>query len=202
MRIDIRFTKRPLEDLWCQAVALLIFKDQGTSSEVLENVNRKMSGSIESLINSGIWNGESGEKVLLATQSAIRSDKVLLYGMGQVSEYSIKVLKREIYGVGLSLRKINVNEFGIHIPKVEGFERYYGLHIETAVKFFSKLYLKQYKDLPDYILKVLFSVDKNDIPILEKTAEKLRKYFSPLSDCSILVEKESKQDNKVPGLAA
>ena len=142
------------------------------------------------------------EKMLLATQSAIRPDKVLLCGMGPVSEYSIKVLKREIYGAGLSLRKINVSEFGIHIPKVEGFERYYGLHIETAVKFFSKLYLKEYKDLPEYILKVLFSVDKNDIPILEKTAEKLRKYFSPLSDCSILVEKETRQDNKIPGLAA
>ena len=202
MRIDIRFTKRPLEDLWCQAVALLIFKGQGTTSKVLENVNKKMSGSIERLISSGLWDGESGEKMLLATQSAIRSDKVLLHGMGQVSEYSIKVLKREIYDIGLSLKKINVNEFGIHIPKVEGFERYYGLHIETAVKYFSKLYLKQYKDLPDYILKVLFSVEKNDIALLEKTAEKLRKYFSPLSACSILVEKETKQDNKVPGLAA
>lgn len=202
MRIDIRFTKRPLEDLWCQAVVLLIFKGQGTSSKVLENVNRKMGGSIERLINSGIWDGESGEKMLLATQSALRSDKVLLQGMGHVSEYSIKVLKKEIYDIGLSLKKIDVNEFGINIPKVEGFERYYGLHIETAVKFFSKLYLKQYKDLPDFTLKVLFSVDKDDFPILEKTAEKLRKYFSPLSDCSILVEKEAKQDNNVPELAA
>ncbi|MFC1838843.1 M17 family peptidase N-terminal domain-containing protein [Thermodesulfobacteriota bacterium] len=202
MRIDIRFTKRPLEDLWCQAIVLLIFKGQGTSSKVLENVNRKMGGSIERLINSGIWDGESGEKMLLATQSAIRSDKVLLHGMGQVSEYSIKVLKNEIYNVGLSLEKINVNDFGIHIPKVKGFEKYYGLHVETTVKFFSKLYLKQYKDSPDYILKVLFSVEKNDIAILEKTAEKLRKYFSPLPDCSILLEKETKQDNNMPDLAA
>ena len=202
MRIDIRFTKRPLEDLWCQAVALLLFKGQGTSSKVLENVNRKMGGSIESLINSGMWNGESGEKMLLATQSALRSDKVLLHGMGNVSEYSIKVLKKEIYNIGLSLKKINVNEFGIHIPKVEGFERYYSLHIETAVKFFSKLYLRDYKDLPDYILKVLFSVDRDDISVLEKTAEKLRKYFSPLSGCSILVEKEKKQESNIPELAA
>jgi hypothetical protein len=202
MRIDIRFTKRPLEDLWCQAVVLLIFKGQGTASKVLGDVNKKMGGSIDSLISSGLWDGESGEKMLLATQSAIRSDKVLLHGMGQVSEYSIKVLRREIYDIGLSLKKINVNEFGIHIPRVEGFERYYGLHIETAVKFFSKIYLKEYKDLPDYILKVLFSVEKNDIAILGKTAEKLKKYFSPLSDCSILVEKETKQDYKVPDLAA
>lgn len=202
MKIDIRFTKRSPEDLWCQALVLLIFKNQGTSSKVLENVNKKMGGSIERLINSGIWEGESGEKMLLATQSAIKSDKLLLHGMGPVSEYSIKVLKKEICNIGLSLEKIDVNEFGIHIPKVEGFEKDYGLHIETTVKYLSKLYLRQYKDVPDYILKVLYSVDKSDITILKKTAEKLRKYFSPLPDCSILVERETNRYNNVSDLAA
>lgn len=201
MLIDIRFTKRPLDDLWCQAVVLPVFKDQGTSSKVLENVNKKMGGSIERLIDSGKWEGDSGEKMLLATQSAIKADKLLLHGMGPVSEYSINVLKKEICNIGFSLEKIGVSEFGIHIPKVDGLEKDYGLHIETTVKYLSKLYLKKYKSFPDYILKVLYSVGKSDIVILEKTAEQLRKYFSPLPECSILVEKETNQNN-MPELAA
>jgi len=202
MRLDIRFTKRPLEDLWCQAIVLLVFKGQGISSKVLENVNKKMGGSIERLIKAGIWEGELGEKLLLATQNAIRSDKLLLHGMGPVPEYSINVLKKEIYNVGLSLEKIHVSEFGIYIPKIEGFETEYGLHIETTVKYLSKLYLSQYKDVSDYILTILFTMEEQDRVIIEKTAEKLREYFSPLSDCSILVEKETTQNKNMPELAA
>lgn len=200
MRLDIRFTIRSIEDLWCQAVVLPVFERD--TSLILNNINRKMGGSIEKLLNSGIWNGKAGEKLLLATQNAIRADKLLIHGMGETADYSINVLKKEIYNIGLALDKMKVNDFGIFIPRVREPEPEYGLHIDTAVKYLAKLYLSRYKDEPDFILRILFSFEKQDAGIIENEAEKLRKYFSPLSDCSIIVEKETTQNNNMSELAA
>ena len=95
MRLDLRFTYRPLEDLFCQAIVIFSFSINTGLSGVIKNMDRKMAGGISDIINTGIWSGECGEKLLFATQEAIKADKLLIYGLGDESGYSIELLKRE-----------------------------------------------------------------------------------------------------------
>lgn len=203
MRFDLRFTTRPIEDLWCQAVVMLSFKIQGRMSSTLERINKKMAGSIESFTRSGIWSGECNEKLLFATQNSIKADKLLLHGLGEESIYSLNILKKEITDVGMSLNKMGVNEFGIFIPHAPGLESEYIIHIETAIEDLAGIYLSKYKDAPDYTLKMYISIENRYMEPAEKMTERLRDHFSPLSDFSIILDKSSKhQGISISGLAA
>ncbi len=189
MRLDLRFTNRPLEDLFSQAIVLFSFSIQGSISRVLTSIDRKMSGSVSDIINAGVWLGERGEKLLLATQEAIKADKLLIYGMGAESEYSIEVLKREVYVLGTALDKMGINEFVFYLPVVHGFESAYLMHLETTIKTLANIYLRKYKDIPDSLLKMYISIDRGFLESSEQISGSLRDFYSPVSDFTVIVDK-------------
>ena len=189
MRLDLRFTNRPLDELWCQAVVMLSFRVQDKISPLLDPVDKKMSGSIRNIIQSGIWSGERGDKLLFATQNSIRADKLLIHGLGEESKYTIDLLKREIDNVGNTLVKMGISEFGFQIPDTSKDEKAFDIHIETAVKSLATVYLDKYEDVPDFILKIYISIPNNNIKLVEKVADRLRKHFSPLTELSIILDR-------------
>ena len=73
MRLDLRFTNRHLEELWCQAVVMLSFKVRDKMSPSLDSIDKKMTGSVRNIVQSGIWSGECSEKLLFATQNSIKA---------------------------------------------------------------------------------------------------------------------------------
>ena len=189
MRLDLRFTNRPLDALWCQAVIMLSFRIQDEISPLLEPIDIKMSGSIRNIIQSGVWSGDRGDKLLFATQNSIRADKLLIHGLGKESKYSIDLLKREAENVGITLDKMGISEFGFQIPDISRSEPEFDIHIETAVKSLATIYLDKYKDVPDFILKIYISITNDYIKLVEKVADRLRKYFSPLTELSIILDR-------------
>jgi hypothetical protein len=92
MRLDLRFSTRPLEDLWCQAVAVLVFQGPSMEKGVLSGLNKKMSGFLTNLVEKGLWTGETGENFLLATQNMIKAEKVVLHGMGPKTQFNEEIL--------------------------------------------------------------------------------------------------------------
>lgn len=189
MRLDLRFTNRPLETLWCQAVVVFSFKVQDKIPSFLDSIDKKMTGSIRNIVQSGIWSGECGNKLLIATQNSIKADKLLIYGLGEESEYSFGVLERELDNAGNALIKMNITEFGFQIPDMSRDKPEFDFHIETAVIKLAGGYLEKYKDVPDLILKIYISFNNDNIKMIEKVAERLRSYFSPLAELSIILDK-------------
>lgn len=189
MRLDLRFTNRPLEDLYCQAIVLFSFSINNNRSRVLTNLDRKMAGSIGDIINAGIWLGECGEKLLFATQEAIKADKLLIYGMGNESEYSFELLKREVFVLGTAMDKMGINEFVFHLPEVDRFEQVYGVHLEAAVKTLANIYANKYKDVPEYLLKMYISIDRKFMESAGAISGRLRDFYSPVSDCTVILDK-------------
>ena len=189
MRLDLRFTNRPLDELWCQAVVMLSFKVQDIMSPLLDSIDKKMSRSIRNIVQSEIWSGECGDKLLLATQNSIRADKLLIHGLGEESKYTIDLLKRETDNVGNTLVKMGINEFGFQIPNVSKCEPEFDIHIETAVKSLATIYMDKYEDTPDSILKIYISITNDYIKLVEKIAVRLRKHFSPLTELSIILDR-------------
>ncbi len=191
MRLDLRFTNRTLEELWCEAVVILSFKVQDKMSPFLDSIDKKMAGSIRKIVQSGIWSGECGDKLLFATQNSIKADKLLIHGLGEESMYSIDVLERETINAGDALVKMNISEFGLQIPDTSAGEPGFDIHIETAVKNLVGIYLDKYKDAPDFILKFYISITNDYIKLVDMVADSLRKHFSPLTELSIILDKGS-----------
>jgi len=193
MRPDIRFTDRPLEDLWCQAVTALVFQSPSMKMDVLSSLNEKMTGIMANILEDGRWTGEKGEDFLFATEDMIKSDKLLFHGLGLRSEFSISLLEEEVGNLGSTLDKLGVSEFGIHVPVTEGLEVEYGSHIELSAKSLLNAYYKNHKDEPDFNLKMIFSVGIKFMDILDPVVERLRRYLDPMPDYSIIIDKNRTQ---------
>jgi len=193
MRPDIRFTDRPLEDLWCQAVTVLVFQSPSMKMDVLSSLNEKMTGTMANILEDGLWTGDRGEDFLFAGEDMIKSEKLLCHGLGPRSEFSISLLEEEVRNVGSTLDKMGVSEFGIHVPVTEGLEAEYGSHLELTAKGLLDTYYKNHKDEPDFNLKIIFSVGIKFMDILDPVVERLRSYLDQIPDFSIIIDKNRTQ---------
>jgi hypothetical protein len=189
MRLDLRFTNRPIEDLYCQAIVIFSFSAHAGLSNVLKNIDKKMTGGVSNIVNSGIWSGACGEKLLFATQEALKADKLLVYGLGDESGYSVEVLKREVLILGSALDKMDINEFVFYLPVSARFEPGYLMHLETVIKTLANIYLSKYKDVPDSLLKMYVSVDRKFLESSELMSLGLRNIYSPVSDFTCVFDK-------------
>ena len=189
MRLDLRFSERPLEDLWCQAVTALVFQRPEVTKGALSGLNDKMAGSLADLVEKEIWTGKRGESFLLASQNMINSEKLLFYGLGQGQDYDNSILEHGIRELGSTLDKIGVNEFGIHIPVAEGVEEEYDSHIELSARHIVEPFFKNHNNDPDFLLKIINSVESDHMDIIAQVEKRLRKHFTPILDFSIIIDR-------------
>ena len=192
MKLDLRFSDCPLEDLLCQAVAALVFQRPLVTEGVLSGLNEKMGGSLADLEEKGMWTGAKGENVLLASQGTIKAEKVLLRGLGQRSDWDVSLLSDGIMALGSALDKIEIKEFGIQIPLFEDLEGEYIPHLELSARHIVDPFLENHRSESDYLLKIIFSV-KNDLgDPLSSMVKRLKEYFHSLLDFSIITERGTK----------
>ncbi len=188
MKLDLRFSNRPLEDLLCQAVAALVFQRPHVTESVLSGLNEKMGGALADLEEKGIWTGAKGENVLLASQGTIRAEKILLHGLGQRSGWDVSLLSDGIMALGSALDKIEIKEFGIQIPFVEDLEGEYITHLELSARHIVDPFLENHRSESDYLLKTIFSVKNDFADPLSSMVNRLKEYFHPLLDFSVIIE--------------
>jgi len=194
MKIDLRFLNRPIEDLWCQAIVLLVFQNPSIVNDVLSNINDKMGGSLNDLINRGVWTGERGENLLLATQGAIRADRLLMRGLGPVGVFDNEVLIKEVSETGTALDQMGVREFGINVPSADDRYNEYGMHIETVATRLVEVFYDKYKDDPEFLLKIFFSIDNDFINAVDQVIKRLRRNMLPGLDFSIISDSQRNMD--------
>ena len=161
MKLDLRFSTRSLDDLWCKAIAAFVFRDFKVSTGIVSKINEKMADSLSDLVSKNIFKGERDENCLLASQDMLRSDKVLLYGLGEQKEFNTKILESRVKELSDTLDKLGVNEFGIYIPLVEGKENLYSTHLESSVyQVVDRFYHAHGRD-SGYLLKTIFSLEES-----------------------------------------
>lgn len=196
MKLDLRFSDRPLESLWCQAVTALVFKDANLTGGALSGLNEKMAGFLTDLQVKGFWTGGRGETVLLASQDAIRADKILLKGLGESADYDTQLLVNHVREVGTTFHKMGIREFGIHIPIFQGLEREYPSHLEMCARQVPNPFFKHHRGESDFILKIIFSVENCTGEILGPVTGRLREYFDLQVDFSVLIDLESENQRE------
>ncbi len=187
MRLDLRFSNRSLGDLWCQAVALLVFQTPDLNRGALSSLNKRMTGFLANLFGRDLWAGARGENLLLATQNAIQAEKLLLHGLGPGKEFDFSILEAEIGALGSVLDRIGVRDFGIHIPS-EGMESQYGHCLELSAVKLIETFLENHRNDPDYIIKIIFSIESNFMDVLTQVVSRLRSHFDRVLDLSIIID--------------
>ena len=190
MKLDLRFSDRPLESLWCEAVAALVFQGPDLTDGALSGLNEKMARFLSDLQEKGFWTGSRGETVLLASQDAIRAEKILLKGLGDSSDYDEKLLVSHIREVGTTFHKMEIREFGIHIPVLEGSEGEHAFHLEMCARQVAHPFFQHHRGDPDFTLKIIFSVENCTDESLGPVAGRLREYFDLQADFSVVIDLE------------
>ena len=167
MRLDLRFTARPLKELWCQAVIALVFREPVEGSDTVCGLDSKTLGFLEFLQKKGFWTGAKGETLLIASQDMVKADKILLKGLGDRSAYNTGVLIEMIGEIGTSLSKMAISEIAIQLPAVVGERGLYLAQLEAACARMVDSFLVRYQGAADFILKLFFSVNKDVMGMLE-----------------------------------
>lgn len=194
MRLDLRFINRPIEELWCQAAVLFVFQCPDIENGVFPGINRKMGGSLSDMLYSGVWTGEMGETFLLATQDAIRAGKLLMRGLGPERSFDAEVLKKEASETGYVLDRMGIREFAVNIPSPDGRKDEYNMYLETAAVGLIETFIDKYKDDPDFLLKVFFTIDDELLNAVDPVMMRLRKNMWQGMEISIISDRQSNRD--------
>jgi hypothetical protein len=193
MRLDFRFSERPLENLWCEAVVAFVFQKLFLTQGRLSGLDAKMGGLLGRLERSGFWTAERGENLLLASEGRIKAEKVLLCGMGDGSETGAPGLDERAAAAGRMLAGLGVSDFAVHVPMREGEEAGYPDLLEGAARSLASSYLAAHADAADRLLKIVFSVERFFSERLYPVADRLRSRFGPEFDLSVVIEREHRQ---------
>ncbi len=193
MRLDFRFSERALEDLWCEAVVALVFQGTFLTIGALSGLDAKLGGVLARLEAARFWDGAPGEDLLVASQGRIKADKILLCGLGPVSECTVGFIIRQAERVGRVLNGLQVTDFAIHIPMMDGAESEYSAQLEASVHNLTAAYLQRQPYGTDPQLKIVFSVGRFFRGSLIPLAERIRERYGTTFDVSVVVEREKRE---------
>ena len=185
MRLELRFSKRPLEGLSCQAVVVLAFSDQDLPKGDLAALYDRMTGFWPDLEKTGFWAGTPGETLLLASQGVIGADKILFKGLGERAVFDTIDLTDRMAEVGATLDGIGIREFGIHIPIIADSDEAHASRLELAARHLVVPFLEHHKEEAGFTLKIIFSVGTYPSAMLTPVILKLRADFSSIQDLFI-----------------
>ena len=193
LRLDFRFSERPLEDLWCEAVVALVFQRKFMTMGALSGLDAKLGGLLARLEAGRFWKGAREEDLLIASQGMIKAEKVLLSGLGPERECDPGDMIRQVERVGRVLKGIHVNDFAVHIPILNGTESDYPEHLEASVHRLTAPYLGDSGAVPEDTLKIVFSIERFFSGSLLQVADRLRDRYAGRYDVSVVIEREKRQ---------
>jgi hypothetical protein len=182
MRLEFRFSKRPLEGLSCQAVVILAFSDPDWPKGDLASLYGRMTGLWPDLEKTGFWSGAPGETLLLASQGVISADKILLKGLGEKTVFDTIDLTDRMAEIGAALDGIGVRDFGIHVPFVADSDEAHAKHLELAASSLVEPFLEHHRSEADFTLRIVFFVGTYPSAMLTPVILKLRSAFLSIQD--------------------
>ncbi len=188
MRLDLRFTARPLKELWCQAVIGFIFQEPLQVSNTVDGLDSKTLCFLDFLQKRGFLTGTKGEILLIASQDRVKADKIFLKGLGDRPQYNIGVLAEMTGEIGISLGRMEISEIGIHIPAADGAKGEYISYLEVACMQIVDAFIAHCEKTPDFSLKLIFSVNTCFMEVLEPALRDFRARLDLKVDHTIVIK--------------
>lgn len=186
MKLDLRFTARPLRALYCEAVATLVFDQDTQTWATDEGLDRKTRDILLGLRSRGFWKACPGETLLLASEDRIKARKILLKGLGPPEGCGMDDLLRGVYEMGRALKRLRVHDFGIRVPLLPGSEDSYPRLVRDSCLGLADIFSDP--STPDFLLKILFSVDESLMGGLRNSLASMGEDLSPPWTCTVIMD--------------
>lgn len=184
----MRFSERSPDSLWCDAVVMFVFQKRFLALGLLSGLDAKMGGLLGRLEKIGFWTGSLQEDLLLASQGGVKAEKILLCGLGPPEECTFACLAGQVERVGGVLHRLGIKDLAVHIPLLEGAEADYPNHLEHSVERLAAPYIQSGRHSPDFLLKVVFSVERYFSAPLFPMVERLRERLGRDCDASVVID--------------
>jgi hypothetical protein len=191
MKLDLRFVEVCLEDVWCEAVAALVFQEPYDSQGTIFTLNTRTGGYLSLLRESGFFKGSLGSTILLASEGRVKADKIVLKGLGPRADCSTEAFVKCVEELGDSLARLKVRDLTVWIPLPENLERDLSGFFCDACMTLLQPYVRMYGMDSGCYLKTVFSFPREVLGFLQDIAGNLKNAFRHLESCSVVVvEKE------------
>ena len=116
--MQIRISTKPPDILDHEGLILGCFSNERPPRGYCGLVDWRLNGMISTKIANGKITGVFTEKVLIAPHQRIPSSKVLLFGLGEVTELTYDALYRAGYDISHTIIKMNCLDFAFDIPAI------------------------------------------------------------------------------------
>ncbi len=145
----------------------------------------QMAGYLSRLWRKGFWSGTGGETMLVPSNHMVKAHKILIKGLGPADKCTRKVIIKRIGELGETLRRLQIRDFGIHMPVAKGGEM---CVLEACARLVDSFFL-YYGGMPDFLLKVKFSIDRAYLPAIEVASAPLVRRLDLLLDYTIIFDR-------------
>ncbi len=189
MKLDLRFTARPLEDIWCDTIIALVFQGPLSKGNGVSGLDIKTSGGISNLWEKGFWTGAAGETLLMASQKMIPADKILLKGLGNHSEYGMECLSEQVRELANTLVRMKINNLAFNIPINNDEESEYCSYVKSSCIHLVDSFIGQYGNENDFILKIVAVLYESFAQEIESTIRELKGHFMSKLDYTIIFDR-------------
>ena len=186
MKLDLRFVEVSLEDLWCEAMAALVFEEPYDAQGAMFRLDSRMGGYLALLRESGFFKGSLGSTILLASEGRLKAEKIVLKGLGPRGNCSPEVFVRCVAELGDSLAKLKVCDLAVRIPLLQNLERDASGFLSDACMTLLHSYENMYGMDPGCYVKTVFSFPREFLGFLEDIAGNLKNAFRHLEACSVI----------------
>ena len=189
MKLDLRFISRPIEDVWCNTMVVLVFQCPVEKMEVIAGLDMQMAGYLSRLWRKGFWSGSGGETLLVSSNHMFKAHKILIKGLGPADSCTRKVIIKRIGELGETLRRLQIRDFCVRMPVAKGGEKVYPLCVLEACARLVDSFFLYHGGMPDFLLKVNFSIDRAYLPAIELASAPLVKRLDLLLDYTIIFDR-------------
>lgn len=186
MKLDLRFAEVKLENLWCEAVAALVFQEPFCSQETISSLETSIGGYLGTLNKSGFFRGSLDTTLLLASEGRIKADKLILKGLGPRADCSPDTFMRCVAELGDSLAKLGIRDMAVWIPFLDNFEKDPAPFFCDACMTLIRPYEKASGRNTDFSLKAVFSIPKELLRSPEDIVRIMKEKLGHPESCSVV----------------
>ncbi len=190
MKLELRFTSFPLENLPCDTVIAFAFQGAYENINGISKADTRIWNMLVRLKEKGIWSGAEGETLLVPSRDGVKAKKILLKGLGNAADFDRDVLAGGVMEVADAVDRMRVRDLAVRIPIVNGAVSECHTWLETACMKLMEPFLSRHRNESDFLLKVMVSLDDTFCDHLEKTVAGLKAYFHSKIDYVIVFDRQ------------
>lgn len=108
--------QQALDELQTEVIVLPFFSDERPLKGAAGLIDWRLCGALSRKLMAGYLDGAFGEKALLTTAGNLRSDALLLFGLGESTAFGREVAGKACVLIAETLREAKVSTAGLALP--------------------------------------------------------------------------------------